>query len=308
MRQRWKIALTLLAVLVLAAVTNAIITSRETAPAMADVGRIVNLSGGDLQVREDGPPNAPAIVLLHGFAGSIHWWNGVAPLLARSHRVIRVDLLGHGGSQKPRDGYAVDHRAELVRQVLARVGVEHALVVGHSMGGSVATALVERDPALVNGLVLIDSPPNEESGRLPFVARLQFVPVVGQAIHRIAPDGAIRNGLAAAFAPGFDVPDQFVQDFRRMTYSSFDGNHRNFIEYLRRAPLDVRLARQHVPLLVIFGTEDHIVRPSAAQEFAHVPGAQIVTVSGAGQSPHVEAPAQTAASIIDFAARTRPVE
>lgn len=164
MRLRWKIALTLLAALVLVAVTNAVMTSQETAPAKADIGHIVDLPGGDLQVREDGPPEAPVIVLLHGFACSIHWWNGITPLLARSHRVIRIDLLGHGGSAKPRDGYSVDHRAELVQQALARVGVEHALVVGHSMGGAVATALVERAPALVDALVLIDSPPNEESG------------------------------------------------------------------------------------------------------------------------------------------------
>jgi pimeloyl-ACP methyl ester carboxylesterase len=305
MRLRWKIALTLLAVLVLVAVTNAVMTSHEIAPAKADIGHIVDLPGGDLQVREDGPPEAPAIVLLHGFAGSIHWWNEITPLLARSHRVIRIDLLGHGGSAKPRDGYSVDHRAELVQQALARVGVEHALVVGHSMGGIVATALVERAPALVNGLVLIDSPPNEESGVLPLTARLQFVPVIGQAIRRLATDDLIRSGLAAAFAPGFNVPDQFVQDLRRMTYTSFDRNHSHFIEYLRRAPLDVRLARQHVPLLVIFGTEDRIVRPSAAQEFTRVQGAQIVTVPGAGHSPHVETPAETAAIISDFATRIR---
>jgi pimeloyl-ACP methyl ester carboxylesterase len=303
--RRWKIALALLAALVVvaAAVANAVLTSREVAPASADIGYIVDLPGGDLQVREDGPPQAPAIVLLHGFAGSIHWWNGITPLLARDHRVIRIDLLGHGGSAKPREGYAVEHRAELVQQALARVGVERALVVGHSMGGVVATALVERAPALVHGLVLIDSPPNEESGLLPLTARLQFVPVVGQAVRRLATDGLIRNGLAAAFTPGFDVPDQFVRDLRRMTYTSFDLNHSYFLGYLRRAPLNVRLAAQHVPLLVIFGAEDRIVRPSAAQEFTLVPAAEIVTIPGVGHSPHVEAPGRTAAAIIDFATR-----
>ena len=90
-----------------------------------------------------------------------------------------------------------------------------------------------------------------------------------------------------------------------MTYSSFDENHRYFLEYLRRAPLDVRLARQQVPLLVVFGTEDGIVKPAAAQEFKRVSGAETVTIAGAGHSPHVETPGQTAAIILDFAARIR---
>ncbi len=300
---RRTIAVALSMPLAIVAIANALVTSGETAPAQADIGRIISLRGGDLQVREDGPPDAPTIVLLHGFASSIHWWNGLTPLLARRHRVIRIDLLGHGGSQKPRDGYAVDHRAALVQQALALLGVEHALVVGHSMGGVVATALVERAPALVKGLVLIDSPPNEAAGLLPLTARLQFVPVIGQAIHRLAPESAIRSALAAAFAPGFTVPDQFVQDFRRMTYSSFDGNHSTFLDYLRRASLDARLARQHVPLLVIFGTEDRIVDPSAAQDFAGVRGAQIAIIPGFGHSPHVEEPGKVAALIVDWAVR-----
>ena len=80
--------------------------------------RILSLPGGDVQVFEEGPelrlrPGAP-IVLLHCYGCSLHWFDELAPLLARRHRVIRIDLLGHGGSQKPGSGYEIDEQAALV--------------------------------------------------------------------------------------------------------------------------------------------------------------------------------------------------
>ena len=129
---------------------NTVVTDRDTEAAHADAGRIVDLPGGDLQVREDGPRDAPAVVMLHGFACSIGWWDQMTPALARDHRVVRFDLLGHGGSEKPKEGYGMESQARLVAAALDRLGVRRADVVGHSMGGSVATALAEQRPALVD--------------------------------------------------------------------------------------------------------------------------------------------------------------
>ena len=68
-------------------------------------------------------------------------------------------------------------------------------------------------------MVILDSPSKSGDAELPFTARLGFVPVLGQAIDRVVPDSMIRSGLESAFADGFDVPDQFVEDFRDMTYT-----------------------------------------------------------------------------------------
>jgi len=65
------------------------------------------------------------------------------PILARKHRVVAVDLLGHGGSEKPSSGYSIENQADLVAGVLGRLGVRNAEVVGHSLGGSVAVALTD---------------------------------------------------------------------------------------------------------------------------------------------------------------------
>lgn len=295
----------LLGVLVLLAVAlavNTIVTDRDTEAAHADVGRIVDLPGGDLQVRVDGAAKGDPVVLLHGFAGSIGWWDRMTPALARDHRVIRFDLLGHGGSEKPKQGYGMESQARLVAQALDRLGVRRATVVGHSMGGSVATALAEQRPRLVRSLVILDSPSKDGDAQLPLTARLGFVPVLGQAIKRVVPDSMVRNGLESAFAEGFDVPDQFVQDFRDMTYTSYDDSHRASGDYSEEEGLADRLAGESVPLLVVFGAEDDLVDPDSAQGYRKVPGARIVMLDGVGHSPHVERPAATARLIEDFLA------
>jgi pimeloyl-ACP methyl ester carboxylesterase len=282
---------------------NTVAMDRETKAAEADVGRVMELPGGDLQVREDGPRDAPALVLLHGFACSIGWWDDMVPALARDRRVIRFDLLGHGGSEKPREGYGMDQQARRVAAALDELGVRRATVVGHSMGGTVATALREQRPRLVSSVVLLDSASGKNDSSLPFTAQLGFVPVLGQAIRRVVPDAMVRNGLESAFAGGFDVPDRFVEDFKDMTYTSYDDSRAAADDFRQAQPLAARLARERVPLLVIWGSRDDIADPDSAQDFRQVPGARIIVLDGSGHSPHVEKPAQTARLIRSFLAQ-----
>jgi pimeloyl-ACP methyl ester carboxylesterase len=300
-----RILLSLLVVLAALLAANAVITDRETKSAKADIGRIVKMPGGDLQIREDGPRDGQPIVMLHGFAASMHWWTPTAQRLAQSFRVIRIDLLGHGGSEKPRDGYSMPNQARLVAQALAQLDVQHAVVAGHSMGGAVATALTQVDPTLIDGLVLVGSSADKDAGELPFLARLGFVPVLGEAIRRAVPDAAVRDNLDRAFADGFKVPDQFVDDFHRMTYSSYDGSHDGSQDFQEERAVADRLAGARKPLLVIQGTEDEIVKPESAQEFRAVRGAQIIMMPGAGHSPMTEKPGQTALLMSRFARRLR---
>jgi pimeloyl-ACP methyl ester carboxylesterase len=299
-----RLLLTVIVVLAVLLAINTIVTDNETKKAKAEgAGQVLELPGDDLQVREDGPAGRPAIVMLHGFAGSINRWTPTAERLADEFRLVRIDLLGHGGSAKPDDGYTMPNQARLVRQALAELGVEHALVIGHSMGGAVATALTELDPARVDGLVLLGSSANSEAGELPFLARLGFVPVIGEAIRRVVPDSVVENNLEDAFAPGFEVPDQFVQDFNRMTYSSYDGSHHGSDDYNEDRAVVDRLVELRKPLLVIQGAEDEIVDPDSAREYRRVSGANVVMLPDTGHSPMVEKPDETARLIRRFARR-----
>jgi pimeloyl-ACP methyl ester carboxylesterase len=307
MGRGWKILIGALAALVVLALVNAFFAGRETKSAEVTVpgGRILELAGGDLQVAEGGPRRGSPIVLIHCFTCAIDWWDGMRPALEREHRVVAVDLLGFGGSEKPGSGYSMEDQAELVAEALRRLRVRDATVVGHSLGGTVVTALAERSPELVERLVIVDQAPDNsddyEREGLPFTASLTFVPVIGPGLWRVTPDFAIEDGLGAAFAPGYDVPDEYVDEFKRMTYTSYDESPGAETEYTDERPLDRRIEDSGVPLLAIFGAEEQIYDPEEAlAAYGRVPGAVTVLVKGAGHSPNVEKPALTAGNILEF--------
>ncbi len=306
MARGWKIAIGVAAALIALLAINTLLVDDETESAEVTVpgGRILDLPGGEMQVVDGGPRAGDPIVLIHCFTCGIDWWDGMRPALERRHRVIAVDLLGHDGSEKPSGGYSIEDQAALVAQALERLGVRDAEVVGHSLGGPVSVALAERSPGLVDRLVLIDSIPDSSYGDVGFVGELPFKPVVGQLLWRIKPDFSIRDGLGVAFAPGFDVPDAFVDDVKRMTYSAYTGSHDAFDDYTGEEPLPERAAATGKPLLAIMGAEEQIAkdpREALAAYRRGDPGAETELIAGAGHSPNVEKPAVMAALVLGFA-------
>ncbi|WP_231921421.1 alpha/beta fold hydrolase [Micromonospora auratinigra] len=280
---------------------NTVLVDRQAADATGD--STLSLPGGTIHVSQDGPPDAPALVLIHGLGASTRWWDPVVPLLTGSRRVIRIDLLGHGRSAKPAgDGYAIGQQARRVGQALDRLGVRHAILVGHSTGGYVATALAEQRGDLVTALALIDTGPRMDA----FISdgpagTLLGAPVVGQLLWRLRTDGLIRRGLGTAFAPGFEAPQQLVDDTRAMTYHSLTATSHASDGYLTRRPIPERLAPLGRPLLVIFGAEDQRWRASSADAYRAVPGARVEVIPGVGHSPMVENPSRTAELLLAFA-------
>ena len=293
-----------LAVVAVLLIVNTITTDLETKSAeKGRGGKIVELEGGDLFYKDQGERGDPVVVLLHGFSASQRWWDRVAPgLLRRGLRVIRFDLLGHGRSEKPRNGYAPDEQARRVAAALQKLGVRRATVVGHSMGGTVASALVQQKPGLVRRMAVIGTSPRDGFAELPFTGRLATWPVVGELVRRFAPDQAIRAGLDSAFADGVDVPDAFVDDLDGMTFSAYDRSTTLANEFVEDQPNSERVKRSGKRLLVIFGTADEIVDPKAADAWSEdVPNSRVVKLRGVGHSPLWERPREVAELLVDFA-------
>jgi pimeloyl-ACP methyl ester carboxylesterase len=316
---RWlKITLGVAGGLIVLLLLNAVVVSNATKDAYVrdDGGRLVDTSNGTLQVLDQGNPQGSPIVLIHCYTCSMDWWDDLAPLLEPDHRVIRVDLLGHGGSAKPSAGYSIDEQASAVAEALAKLGVVDATVVGHSLGGSVATALAQQSPRLASRVAIIDQAPQDGFEHESLVQHLGYWPVIGQAMDRliqVAPKSLVRNQYDQAFAPGYDIssgfdnPDQPVDDLRAMTYTAYKDTADDEKSFVNEEPLDQRLTATHLPLLVIFGAEDQIYDAQAAiARYRQVPGAQTHLIPGAGHSPNVEKPNLVAPLILAFATPPAP--
>jgi pimeloyl-ACP methyl ester carboxylesterase len=104
-----------------------------------------------------------AIVLIHGFLENQTMWQDLVPELSKKHRVITIDLLGHGETECLGYVHSMEENAEVVRAVLSKLRIRKAIFVGHSMGGYVALAFAELYPAMVKGLVLQNSTSKADS-------------------------------------------------------------------------------------------------------------------------------------------------
>ncbi len=311
-RRTLKIFLVGLAVLLLLLVLNAFALDRETGSASLNVdgAKLVSTTSGDIQVLDTGEPvttdpTAPdplPVVLIHGSGGAINWWDDLIPLIGPTNRTIAVDMLGYGGSSKPDSGYSMTNQANLIAQVLEQLGTGPAIIVGHSLGGNVATALAEQSPALVAGVTIIDDAPSRDYGGLGGTAKLARMPLIGQALWRISPDFMVRKSIEQAFAPGFPVADKYVEDINEMTYTAYKDSYTEGTDFTAESPLNTRLTAVGKPLLVIFGEEDQIFPArESISAYAAIPGVQTMLIPGVGHSPQVEAPQKTAIAILDFA-------
>jgi pimeloyl-ACP methyl ester carboxylesterase len=134
--------------------TDAIATPYDTAE--------IDVAGARIRYRAWGKPGQPGVVLVHGGAAHAGWWDHIAPFLAADHRVVAIDLSGHGDSDR-RAEYSLATWADEVLAVAARESVGRPVIAGHSMGGFVGLTAAKLHGDSVRGVVAIDSPVREMS-------------------------------------------------------------------------------------------------------------------------------------------------
>ena len=134
--------------------TDAIATPYDSAEVTVDGARIA--------YRAWGKPGGQGVILVHGGAAHAGWWDHIAPFLAAEHRVVAIDLSGHGDSDRRAD-YSLETWADEVLAVAARESVGRPVIAGHSMGGFVGLTAAKLHGDSVRGVVAIDSPVREMS-------------------------------------------------------------------------------------------------------------------------------------------------
>jgi pimeloyl-ACP methyl ester carboxylesterase len=262
-----------------------------------------------MHVVHDGARQAPPLLLVHGSGASGATWSPVVAALADRHHVIRVDLPGCGQSP-PASSYAVPAQAASVAALLDDLGLRCVTVAGHSSGGYVAASLAEQRPDLVGALALISTGPSLDALLpVPLILRILLDPPFGPLIWPLRSAAMIRTGIAATTSRPVDVPDDAVADLKRISYRTFRDVLRRNTEYLAERSMPARLVDLDVPVRVIFGAADPRWDPASARQYAAVPTARIAMLPGVGHVPMLEAPEETGALLLDFAAapaRDRP--
>jgi len=255
-----------------------------------------------MHVVRAGPRDAPPLLLIHGSGASGASWGPLADLLANRRHVVRVDLPGCGQSP-PATSYEVPEQAGRLAALLDDLGLGRVAAVGHSSGGFVATALVERRPDLVGSVTLISTGPSLDALLpQPAVIRALLAPPLGPFLWPWRSDALIRKGISATTAHPTDIPDAMVADVKGMKYRDFRRVlHCNSV-YVAERTMPERLHGLGVPVLVVFGAADPRYDPSSAHRYETVPGTRVELLPSVGHLPMLEAPAATRDLVLHFTA------
>ena len=265
----------------------------------------VDVAGMQVHLRDEGPRDDPTpIVLLHGTSASLHTWQGWADALKGERRVIRFDLPGFGLTGPAPDGnYTMDAYVRFVLAMLDRLGVQHAVLVGNSFGGSVAWATALAHPSRVARLVLVDSagyPTNPHS--VPIGFRIARLPVLNRIAEVALPRSVIESSVRNVYGDPDKVTPELVDLYFDITVR--EGNRRALAQRWKQAPsgaMAERIREIQVPTLILCGARDRLVPPEDGARFQRdIAGSRLVVFGDLGHVPHEEDPARTVAAARSF--------
>ena len=231
----------------------------------------------------------PAVVLIHGFASSLETWSGVVPKLAKSHRVIALDLKGFGWTDRPAGDYSPEAQAKLVLDLLTQRGVDRAALVGHSWGASVALAAALAAPQRVTRLALYDAWAYEE--QLPSFILWSRVPGVGEALFGLWYDQRPDERLAAAFYDKRYVTEDLAEAVdRALKRPGTKAAALAAARGQRFRALQSRYREVTQPTLLLWGREDRVSLCSVGVRLAaDLPNAKLTVFPSCGHFPMIEA-------------------
>lgn len=260
----------------------------------------VDVGGIDVAYVDSGG-DKPPLVLIHGLSSYIGFWEYQIPYFARTHRVLALDLPGYGASGRPDAPYTPPWFADVVSDWMAAVGVERAAVVGHSMGGQVATWLALEHPERVGKLVL-SAPAGFERFQPGHARFMRDFWTEGRAME--ASEEQVRANFVAQVFNRLDagVERLIAERVRLGQDPRFAGTSvavSRSIAGMLDHPVWDRASGVAVPTLIVYGTDDRMIpnpvfnggrtRDVAEAAARAIPGARLLLVPGAGHTVHHDA-------------------
>jgi pimeloyl-ACP methyl ester carboxylesterase len=274
----------------------------------------VDLHGDRIAYRDSG--HGPALLLIHGMAGSSATWRAIIPQLSKKYRVIAPDLLGHGMSAKPRGDYSLGAFAVFLRDLLDELGLHRATVIGQSLGGGIAMQFAYQHRDYCERLALIGS--GGLGPDLSPMLRILSAPGAEFVLPIVAPQPVLNLGNKLGSwltSAGIQSPraGQMWQAYSSLSDSearqAFLRTLRSVVDYRGQAvsALNKLHLTAGLPIVLIWGDRDRIIPVSHAYA-AHdvLTGSRLEVLEGVGHFPHVEAPMAVADILENFITSTTP--
>jgi pimeloyl-ACP methyl ester carboxylesterase len=259
--------------------------------------------GVTVHLRDEGPKDAPAIVLLHGSNADLHTWEPWVQALKGQYRVIRFDQVGHGlTGPDPKQDYSRDNYVADILEVADKLGLKQFVLGGNSMGGKHALAFAVKHPQRLTGLVLVDGSggpmlkldkkddaASSSSGNIGFtIARM---PGVNLLVEQVTPRRLIAQSLEQSVSVKSVASEAAVDRYWELL--RYPGNRRATLKrfgYPYDPLTEAEIAAVTTPTLILWGEEDRLIPVEAGQWLAKtMPNNALVIYPKIGHLPHEEA-------------------
>jgi pimeloyl-ACP methyl ester carboxylesterase len=237
------------------------------------------------------------VILLHGWLGSWGLWQETMAYLGAFYRTYALDFWGFGESGKKRETYAVSDFVVLVNQFMEQLGIVHAPLVGHSMGGTVSLAVAIQYPERVSKVVVVGSP-MVGSSLAPLLKLAGYRPIAFMLFNMMGPFRTfMKYYYSRVICSDPRFPRMMDRDLSRTTVESFLLS----IASLRRTDLTPMLSQIKVPAMGMYGDKDVVVHPLQWQPMVSgIPHSVIERFPKAGHFPMLEEPTEFTLKLKNF--------
>ena len=318
MKKLGKIVLIALAVLLALVVIGPLVVPL---PALSDTvppqqladpdSQFIDIDGVTVHYKEAGQGDT-ALLLLHGFAASTYSWREVMAPLAEEYRVVAFDRPAFGLTERPMPGdfpdgvnpYSAEAQTDLTVGLMDALGIERAVLVGNSAGGTIAAYTALRYPERVKGLVLVDAAIYSGGGSPGWARPLLTTPQarrIGPLLVRNIRDWGYQFGQSAWHDPSRFTEEIWANYSKPLQTENWGRALWELTQASRPLGLDQRLEALGVPVLVITGDDDRIVPTEQSIRLAgEIPGAGLAVLPNCGHVPQEECPEAFLAAVEDF--------
>ncbi len=260
----------------------------------------VDIQGVRLAVADAGA--GPTLLFIHGLAGNLTHWLHVAPQFKERYRVVCVDLPGCGNSARLAEGYTVAGYAAQLRGLLSKLGIDSAVVVGHSLGGMVAAEFGLRYPKATDGLVLVNPAGFQ---RFPWPVQIASRLLLREALLNAVLPRVWKGLLGLVFRTRNAYTEQFIRSVEE-THDPADIFDLTRVmsslrpDFVERDHLD-RLDALTMPVQLLWGSEDLLVPAKSLRRLASkLPRARAEEIPACGHMPIIERPERVRSAILDL--------